>query len=134
MSAIAEPTRVEWTYLDVMASIIAEAPKLKFKASTSDWNRLWFDLAQSEDGRELLGDLHFEDREPYPPFSDEVEACIRLLSRAGVLSLGNPRYQYFTIEQENKDAIKRGQERLLAAHGDAIKRLAHTFSARLASD
>jgi hypothetical protein len=125
------PSAPPWTYLDVMAAILASVEGEKLKASTGTWHEAWRDIA-SASGKDLgLDRLSFEDRTPYPPFSDEVEAFMRVLSRSGVLSLGNPKFRYFTLEESAKAQIKDGNEELLQEHGSEIEQLARTLWERV---
>src|SRR2546423_581069 len=113
------------TEADVMAAILASIrPGGRLRAKSADWHSAWKEIAGSPAGERLLPGLRFEDRSPYAPFSDEVEAFERRLSRAGVLSLGNPRFRRFTIDETSKRNILGANQALIAEHGNEIRAMA----------
>ena len=121
----------EPTYLDIMKLVVALLDVPMVKGESEDWQKAWYQIRNSPDGRELLSDVAFKAREPYAPFSHEVEALRRVLSRAGVLALGNPRYRYYTIEPRARDDIQRGNEELSRVHGEALGRMAKALAEAL---
>jgi hypothetical protein len=120
-----------WTFLDVMATAIALVPEPKLLASDKSWNLAWQRITSDPDLAALLPEVDFEDRSPYPPLSDQVETLRRILRRSSVLSLLNPRYLYFSIEDEAKESIKRTNQILLDREGERLQRMADVLSEEL---
>jgi hypothetical protein len=110
----------EWNYLDVMKAILDSLPETRLRAENADWHTAWKHVIDTADGDHLLKDVTFEDRGPFPPYSEEVQVSRHVFQRAGILSLGNPRYQYFTVERDPSEVV----EAIQRHHAEAIKALA----------
>jgi len=119
--------RKHWTYIDAMATAVASVPGTRLSANSEKWHAAWERALRSNAARELLPEVHFESREPYQAMSDQVEALLRTLSRAGILSLGNPRYLVYSIDPKAKESILKENEDLLDKHAQAIKAIAKTL-------
>jgi hypothetical protein len=123
--------RTSWSYVDVMATALALLPDVKLVAADKTWNKAWQRVIAEPDLKALLPDVWFEDRAPYPALSDQVESLRRVLLRSGVLSLGNPRYTFFSIETEAKASIQRANQELLNSERGRLEKMARLLGEEL---
>lgn len=93
-----------WNYLDVLELVVACLGGNKFKADKGAWERGI--LAVRDKYRELLPDVRFTKREPFPPFSREVNEFIRIMDKSRSQSKPNPVYEVVEVSEEAKDDIK----------------------------
>jgi hypothetical protein len=96
------PLQPEWDYLDVMTTALACLDDDRLYADIDKWNAAWQEIVVSDSSGDLLSAVYFDSRDPYQGSSDQVEALVRTLSRASILSLGNPRYMFFTMDRDAK--------------------------------
>lgn len=119
------------TYLDLMALAMAMVSATKLKADSEEWSKAWMRALSQPEMRELLPQVVFEKRDPYPPLSDQVEALIRSLSRSGILSLHNPRYRHYTMATEDKARIRDANADVLATHSELLRAIAKILDEEL---
>jgi hypothetical protein len=121
------------TYLDLMALATALTESSKLEADSEAWSRAWFHALELPEARDLLPQVGFAVRDPYPPLSDQVEALKRSLSRAGIISLHNPRYRYYTMEQRDKDLVREENHEALERHRDVLLKIAAVLDDELSA-
>jgi hypothetical protein len=126
-----QPPPVHWPYVDVMATALALVDAQTLSASDRVWNEAWQKIVEDPELAPLLPDVWFEERSPYPPLSDQVETLRRVLLRSGVLSLGNPRYAKFSIDDSAKASIRGENSALLAAEGERLAKMAEVLQTAL---
>jgi hypothetical protein len=107
-----------WTYIDIMTTAIAYLDEDKLFADTDKWIEAWRDIAGNAVTGPLLTDVHFAKRGGQEVSSDEVEALIRTLSRSTIISLGNPRFLYFSVDPQAKSAIRERNKKLIEEQQD----------------
>ena len=121
------------TFVDVLSQALAQAGKTEF---TSDWEK-WHSTIRSfieEKGTtdDLLQEVHFQIRNPYTPFSEQVEAFLSIMRRSGCFSVvsqgGQSRYM---IDQETKAHLIAAKDERLEDKQEYITELAQKISDNL---
>lgn len=126
-----DPQRNGWNYIDVMTAALTLLEPSKLHADDERWNQAWERIVSNPEARQLLPDVHFPNRSPYQSISDEVEALRRVLLWSSVLSLGNPRYQYFTMSPDAVYNLRERYDPLISEHRDVLEKMAQVLREKL---
>ena len=125
--------RMDWTYIDIMATALAMVPERRLYAADEKWNAAWEEILESDEAKKLLPEVTFACRDPYPALSEEVEVLRRVLQRASVLSLGNPRYSYFSVDPKARQEILEENRQLRQAYPSQLAAMAEVLKRELAA-
>lgn len=107
-----EQLRTRWNYIDVFALAMARAAATHFVADQGKWNGFLKDFKErtKDKAPKLFEEVFFNQREPFGPYSEQVESFFRVMARSSTLGTPNPSYQVYEMSQDTKRDIIESQE------------------------
>ncbi len=133
-AAVAEQTPIfPLTFVDVLSLAVAQSGNSEFTADWERWHSTIADFIEEKATDDNpLGDIYFQRREPYAPFSEEVEAFISIMRRSGCFAVLNQRGQSkYMFDQETRTQIIAGSDERLDDQQNSIAELAEKINISL---
>ena len=119
-----------WGYVEVLEQVVARLELTDLPVNVGLWAKGVSRLKKEFPG--LLRGVSFVEREPYPPFSEEVSEFLRMFERSLDMKKPNPYFSPLTIERETKQRIKEEIHPALGAkHLTEINRMAEILQTYL---
>lgn len=113
--------RSAWNYADVIALVTANLPGRTFNGDRSAWLRGIYALTQKHP--QFFRGVHFIRREPYTPYSRQVDEVLKMLGKWEYRSDFNPRYRRIELSDDGKQELKESLERRLSDHLPEIREM-----------
>lgn len=120
-----------WNYADVIALVTANLPGEKFNGDRGAWHRGVYELSRKYP--HLFRGVHFVRKDPYPPYSRQVDEILKMLERWEYRSSFNPRYRRIELGADAKEELKNALETKLADHLDTIKEMSTILNQHVAT-
>jgi len=103
-----EQVKAFTTFEDIFALALAGSHKEHFVATSGPWCEAMFEVARLYSSQiPELRDIHFSERPPLPPQSDQVYQVFTTLARAGEISLPNPQLEEIVVQDKHKNRIRK---------------------------
>jgi hypothetical protein len=118
-----QEVRLRWNYADVIALVTAHLPGTQFKGDRSAWLRGVCELTQKYP--HLLRGVHFIQREPFTPYSHQVDEVLKMLGRWEYKSDFNPKFRRIEVNEEGKQELRASLEPKLRDHLEEIRAMAN---------
>ncbi len=118
------------TFVDVLSLAVAQSGNSEFTADWERWHSAIADFIEEKATDDNpLGDIHFQRREPYAPFSEEVEAFLSIMRRSGCFAVLNQRGRSsYMIDQETRTQIITRRDERLDDQQNSIAELAEKIN------
>lgn len=111
-----------WNYADVIALVTASLAGTTFKGERSAWLRGMCEL--SEKYPNFFRGVHFIRRDPFTPYSRQVDEVLKMLGRWEYKSDFNPRFRRIEVNEEGKEELRASLEPKLSDHLEEIRAMA----------
>ena len=114
-----QQVKASWNYADVIALVTANLSGETFNGDRGAWQRGFFEISQKYP--QLFIGVRFVRKEPYPPYSRQVDEILKMLERWEYRSSFNPRYRRIQLAAEAERELRNELEPKLSEHADAIR-------------
>ena len=123
--------KASWNYADVIALVTANLPGDKFNGDRGVWQRGVYEISRKYP--HLFRGVHFVRKEPFSPYSRQVDEILKMLERWEYRSSFNPRYCRIELTADAKQDLKDALEAKLADHLDTIREMSTILNQHVAT-
>lgn len=127
-----EVVKSGWNYADVIALVTAYLPESLLNGDRGTWQRGIHELSRRYPA--YFRGVHFVRKDPYPPYSRQVDEILKMLERWEYRSSFNPKYRRIELGSEAKAELKRALEPKLKEHLNVIRQMSEVLSGIVALD
>ncbi len=116
-----ERVKSEWNYADVIALVTAYLPETELNGDRGMWQRGVRELSRRYP--DYFRGVHFVSKDPYAPYSRQVDEILKMLERWEYRSSFNPKYRRIQLGEDAKRELRATLEPKLAKHLDKVREM-----------